>query len=289
MPVKKSRTSSFGVPRREGHDSAPFYRRALYRGLAKENHACEEPVDPPAAILDSIFCHTSEQMAEIPDNCVDLMVTSPPYCSGKDYDPDITLDEYLGLLERVFREVYRVLKHGGRAAVNIANLGRKPYLPLHAHVALLCQEIGFLMRGEIIWDKGTMSGSCAWGSWRSPANPVLRDTHEYILVFSKGTFRHGAAGEREASLGRDEFLTYTQSIWRFPPERAKQVGHPAPFPLELPLRLIRLYTYTGDLVLDPFLGSGTTAVAARKSGRRFVGYETEPEYVRLAQERLHEG
>lgn len=282
-----SRTSPFGVPLREGHDSTPFYRRALYQGLTGQTDS-GDPVEPPAEILDRIFGHTSEQMTEIPDNCVDLMVTSPPYCSGKDYDLDMTLEEYLAFLERVFQEVYRVLKPGGRAAVNIANLGRRPYLPLNAYLALTMQRLGFLMRGEIIWDKGTVSGSCAWGSWCSPANPVLRDAHEYILVFSKGSYRLKGGADHGATLERDDFLTYTRSVWRFPPERARRVGHPAPFPLELPLRLIRLYTFQGGLVLDPFLGSGTTAVAARAAGRRFVGYEVDPGYLKLARERLQQ-
>ena len=123
-------------------------------------------------------------MSELPDYSVHLMVTSPPYNVRKEYDEDLTLEEYLNLLHVVFKETYRVLVTGGRACINIANLGRKPYLPLHALIIQTMLEIGFLMRGEIIWDKAaSASPSTAWGSWQSASNPVLRDVHEYILVF----------------------------------------------------------------------------------------------------------
>jgi site-specific DNA-methyltransferase (adenine-specific) len=145
--------------------------------------------------------------------------------------------------------------------------------------------LGFLMRGEIIWDKAASSGSStAWGSWLSAANPVLRDVHEYILVFSKGSFSRKS--DKPNTIQRDEFLEYTKSIWRFPTVSARKIGHPAPFPEELPYRLIQLYTFEGDVVLDPFVGSGTTCLAAVRSGRTYVGYDTDPAYIELAENRL---
>jgi len=147
-------------------------------------------------------------------------------------------------------------------------------------------SLGFLMRGEIIWDKGaSASPSTAWGSWRSASNPTLRDIHEYILVFSKGSFRRPHGGRR-STIGREEFLQWTKSVWTFPAERAKAVGHPAPFPIALPARLIELYTFAGDVVLDPFCGSGTACIAARDAGRHYVGYDVKEVYVKLARERL---
>jgi site-specific DNA-methyltransferase (adenine-specific) len=144
------------------------------------------------------------------------------------------------------------------------------------------------MRGEVIWDKGSSaSSSTAWGSWRSAANPVLRDVHEYLLVFSKESFSRPSEGRR-STISRDDFLEWTKSVWSFPAVSARKVGHPAPFPEELPRRLIELYTYREDVVLDPFCGSGTTCVAARDLGRHYVGYEVEPKYVRLAEARLAE-
>jgi site-specific DNA-methyltransferase (adenine-specific) len=227
-------------------------------------------------------------MSELPEACVHLMVTSPPYNAGKEYDEDLTLEEYRGLLRRVFAETFRVLADGGRACVNVANLGRKPYLPLHVYVVQDMLDLGFQMRGEIIWDKGSSAASStAWGSWRSAANPVLRDVHEYILVFSKTSFARPADG-RQDSIRRDEFLKWTRSVWQIPAVSARQVGHPAPFPEELPRRLIELYTYQGEVVLDPFMGSGTTCVAALRSGRHYLGYEIDPEYVRLAEKRLRQ-
>jgi site-specific DNA-methyltransferase (adenine-specific) len=225
-------------------------------------------------------------MVDIPDDSVHLMVTSPPYNVTKDYDRDLTLEEYRELLRRVFSETYRVLATGGRACVNVANLGRKPYIPLHAYIISDLLEVGFHMRGEIIWDKaGSAAPSTAWGSWLSASNPVLRDVHEYILVFSKESFSRRSS-ERESTIEKEQFLEWTKSVWKFPSASARQVGHPAPFPEELPMRLIKLYTYRGEVVLDPFAGSGTTCVAALKAGRRYVGYEIEPEYVQLAEERI---
>ena len=253
----------------------------------------ETPPEPesyfenPVPTLDVIYDHSSEEMTELPDHSVHLMVTSPPYNVGKEYDENLTLEEYILFLKRIMREVYRVLVPGGRACVNVANLGRKPYIPMNGLIAKAMIDLGFLMRGEIIWDKAaTASTSTAWGSWQSASNPILRDTHEYILVFSKGTFKRPKIEGRENTISKDEFLEYTRSVWGFASESAKKIGHPAPFPVELPYRLIQLYTYSNEVVLDPFIGSGQTALAALKTGRHYVGYEINDEYVRLANERI---
>lgn len=227
-------------------------------------------------------------MSELPDDSVHLMITSPPYNVSKEYDQDLTLEEYRQLLQDVFAETYRVLVTGGRACINVANLGRKPYIPLHAYIISDMLQTGFYMRGEIIWDKAaSAASSTAWGSWMSASNPVLRDVHEYILVFSKQSFSRKSE-ERESTIEKQQFLEWTKSVWTFPSASARQVGHPAPFPEELPRRLIELYSYRGDVVLDPFAGSGTTCVAALRTGRRYVGYEIEPEYVKLAEQRIRE-
>ena len=239
------------------------------------------------ASVDVIFGHTSESMEELPDCSIHLMVTSPPYNVGKDYDEDLSLEEYLAFLRRVWKEVHRVLVPGGRACVNVANLGRKPYIPLNGLIARELIDLGFLMRGEIIWDKAASSStSTAWGSWQSASNPTLRDTHEYILVFSKGSFRRDKMDGRISTIARDEFLEFTKSVWEIPSESARKVRHPAPFPVELPYRLIQLYTFSNEIVLDPFMGSGQTALAALKAGRHFVGYEISGEYLELANSRI---
>jgi len=286
---KGTSSSSFGSSGRENHDASRFYASRMYSQLPKEGTVdyTENPV--PAEILDTILCKSSEQMDDIPDNCVHLMVTSPPYNAGKDYDEDLTLSEYLAFLRGVWREVFRVLVPGGRACVNVANLGRRPYIPLHGSIASDMIEIGFHMRGEVIWQKGSSAGSStAWGSWMSPSNPTLRDTHEYILVFSKGVFGRPKPLDRKATITRDQFLEYTKSVWTFPAESATRVGHPAPFPTELPSRLIHLYTYDDEVVLDPFMGSGQTAIAAIAANRHFLGYEIDPNYVELAERRVQQ-
>jgi site-specific DNA-methyltransferase (adenine-specific) len=241
--------------------------------------------DAPANVLDQVFVQSSESMDQLPSDCVALMVTSPPYNVGKDYDEDLELDEYLDLLRRVFTETYRVIEPGGRVAVNVANLGRKPYLPLNHLVGALLTEVGFLLRGEIIWRKAKAAGgSTAWGSWQSAKNPTLRDVHEYVLVASKASFRRERVGID--SISKEDFLEATMSVWDILPESARRVGHPAPFPTELPRRLIELYSFDGDLVLDPFLGSGSTAIAAVQTGRHYVGYETDAAYAALAEKRI---
>lgn len=284
-----TQTSSFGSPGRTNHDSTSFYASKLYRDLPQEQKIryVENPV--PAESLDRLFCKSSENMEELPDNSVHLMVTSPPYNVGKDYDEDFTLGEYLDFLKRVWKEVYRVLVPGGRVCINVANLGRKPYIPLHAFIVEDMLSLEFLMRGEIIWNKGSSaSPSTAWGSWLSAANPTLRDVHEYILVFSKGTFSRKNVSGRKSTISKDEFLEFTKSVWTFQAEPAHKVGHPAPFPVELPYRLIQLYTYKGEVVLDPFMGSGQAAIAAKMTKRHYVGYEIEEDYVKLAQRRMRQ-
>jgi len=281
-------TSSFGVSKREGHDSSRFYNSRLYQDKRVRKTPSSEINKVPPDVLDRVYCGDSRDMSQIPDNSVALMVTSPPYNVGKDYDEDLTLDEYCQMLAAVFTETYRVLLPGGRAAVNVANLGRKPYIPLHSYIISIMEDIGYLMRGEIIWSKAASpGGSCAWGSWKSASNPTLRDIHEYILVFSKEEFGRDKKG-KESSISKEEFLEFTQSIWDFPPEFAKNVGHPAPFPVELPYRLIQLYTFIGDVVLDPFCGSGSTCIAALQTQRSYIGYDISEEYVALSNQRIQE-
>ena len=174
----------------------------------------------------------------------------------------------------------------------MANLGRKPYRSLSADVIrILEHDLGLLLRGELIWQKGEgANGSCAWGSFRSASNPVLRDISERVVVASKGRFdRARTVAQRaadglphESTLMTDEFMAMTLDVWTIPPESARRVGHPAPFPVELPDQLIRLYTFKDDLVLDPFMGSGSTLVAAARLGRRYAGYDLDTGYVEIA-------
>ena len=285
--MPKTVMKSFGTSNRKGHDSSSFYKRKMYVVDATNGADHDEQESHcDVEVVNKIYNHTSADMFELADNSVHLSVTSPPYNVGKDYDEDLTEDEYFNLLERVWKEVYRVLVPGGRACINIANIGRKPYIPLNAMISNQMNEIGFLMRGEIIWQKSASAGvSCAWGSWRSASNPVLRDTHEYILVFSKRRFDR-CAKARESTITKEDFLECTKSVWTFPAESAKRVNHPAPYPVELPRRLIELYTFADDIVLDPFIGSGTTAVAAVNSGRQYVGYDTCDGYIEVAEKRL---
>src|SRR6056297_1014555 len=288
-------TSSFGVGKRESHDSTDFYAR-----FAAPEVSDDDTLGEPGE-LDVIHVGDARDMAAVPDASVALVVTSPPYFAGKEYEtalgeghvPGDYLD-YLAMLRDVLAECARALEPGGRIAVNVANLGRRPYRSLAADVSTILQDdLRLLLRGEVIWQKQRgASGSCAWGSYRSPSNPVLRDTTERVIIASKGRFdRIGRGSSRAgepgvATIPGDEFMEATLDVWEIPAESATRVGHPAPFPVALVERCIQLFTYDGDVVLDPFMGSGTTGVAAVRTGRHYVGYDTDAAYVRAARERI---
>jgi DNA modification methylase len=290
-------TRAFGAGKRESHDASAFYER-----FAAPEISDDETVNPCRA-ADSLICGDARDMAAVDDNSVALVVTSPPYFAGKEYEEALgeghipgSYLEYLGMLRDVLAECRRVLEPGGRIAVNVANLGRKPYRSLAGDVTTILQDdLGMLLRGEVIWVKAKgMAGSCAFGSYKLASNPVLRDLTERVVIAGKGRFgraieradRAAAGLPHVSTMTKEEFLADTLDVWEIRPERARRVGHPAPFPVELPLRLIRLYTYLDDVVLDPFLGSGSTAVAAVRTGRHYVGYDTDPDYVELARRRI---
>lgn len=291
MKKKGTETSSFGTNGRISHNSEKFYDSKLYKQLTKAEPVSKITNDFPVEFLNKNILGSAEDMSMIPDNSLHLMITSPPYNVSKEYDDDLSLDEYLEMLTKVFSETYRVLVNGGRACINVANLGRKPYIPLSDYVSKIMIDLGFNMRGEIIWNKAaSASPSTAWGSWMSASNPTLRDIHEYILVFSKGDYKRDRKKEekeyRDNTISRDEFMEWTKSIWTFNAESARRIGHPAPFPVDLPYRLIQLLSFTNDIILDPFIGSGTTGIAALKSSRKFVGFDTSQDYIDLADKRI---
>jgi DNA modification methylase len=291
-------TATFGSSRRESHDASGFYRRFVTPDVSGD----ETVVRPKR--LDVFYRHDARDMGNVAPSSIALVVTSPPYFAGKEYEESLGRNgvpgsyfEYLALLKDVFSECKRVLEPGGRIAVNVANLGRRPYRSLAGDVVEILQGLGLLLRGEVVWWKGRAAGgSCAWGTFQRPSNPVLRDITERIVIASKGRFDRALKPERRleldlpstSTISRDEFLEATTDLWEIPPESATRVGHPAPFPVELPRRLIDLFTYEGDVVLDPFMGSGTTAVAAVRGGRHFVGFETDASYVTRAKERVRE-
>ena len=292
-------TSAFGVGRREAHDASSFYARFTPPRVSDDS-----TVVPPAA-TDAIWVGDARHMdrwGSVADNSVALVVTSPPYFAGKEYESALGVggvpadyEAYLGMLFDVFAQCFDKLEPGGRIAVNVANLGRKPYRSLARDVIDLLDQLGYLLRGEIVWQKShAAGGSCAWGTYQRPGNPVLRDVSERIVVASKGRFDRALTPDERSSLGlphegtitMDEFVDATIDIWDIPTESATRVGHPAPFPVELPRRLIELFTYRGDLVLDPFMGSGTTAVAAVRTERHYAGFDTDETYVALAEQRV---
>ena len=304
-PRRSTSTLAFGSGKREGHDASAFYERFAAPEISDDETVNTNP-DLTAA---TYFVGSSVDMHQLADNSVALVVTSPPYFVGKEYElavaesagsDDATVPgdyvEFLTLLRDVFAECVRVLEPGGRIAINVANLGRKPYRSLSADViGILQDDLGLLLRGEVIWSKSkASSGSCAWGSFAKASNPVIRDNTERVIIASKGRFSRALSTKQriaadlphQSTLSNDEFLDVTKDVWELEPASAKRIGHPAPFPIDLPRRLIELYTYTGDTVVDPFCGAGSTLIAAERTGRIGVGYDTDEAYVNLALDRL---
>ena len=293
-------TSRFGTSKRESHDASDFYERFPAPKLLDDTTVADA-----GAVKDSVIHGDSRDLSMIPDNSIALVVTSPPYFAGKEYEAVMgeghvpaSYVEYLEMLRDVFAECWRVLEPGGRVAVNVANLGRKPYRSLAGDVVdILQNDLGYLLRGEIVWIKGAgLNSSCAWGSYASASNPVLRDVTERIIIGSKGRFGRAISKPKRKAMGLphedtitgEEFRELTLDTWRFPPESAKRVGHPAPFPVELPRRCLELFTFKHDTVLDPFGGVGTVGVAAVQTERHYVCVDADAAYVEKARARIAE-
>ena len=299
----RTATSNFGAGRRQSHDASAFYAR-FTPPVISDDETVVAPDERPErnALLHGDAAALLADDTLVRDNSVALVVTSPPYFVGKSYEEAMgqghvpaEYSEHLENLHRVFEACARKLEPGGRIAVNVANLGRRPYRSQAADIIRIFEDLGLLVRGEVIWQKGKGSnGSTAWGSFQRASNPVLRDITERVIIASKGRFdraittreRKSRGLPADGSIQRDAFMRYTTDVWEIPAESATRVGHPAPFPVALPGRLIELYTYYGDLVLDPYMGSGTTAVAALRTEREYIGCDTDTDYIAAAEERI---
>lgn len=255
-----------------------------------------------------IICGDSRAvLAKLPAESVHLAITSPPYNVGLEYDghnDSKPYEEYLEWLVPVWRQLLRVLVPGGRFALNICPTSIKDFKPVHYDMARQLRELGFIMRTEIIWYKQTIRRRTAWGSFRSPSNPHILPSWEYVLVFSKGSWK--LSGDKAAAdITGEEFIKFSDGFWEIHPETKgrqpflkslygkksavkgqKSEGHPAPFPEELIYRLIKFYSYRGNVVLDPFGGTGTVATVAAKTGRHYIHIDRSEKYCAITKQRL---
>ena len=257
---------------------------------AQDHNFSKKNNEVPKEFINKIIVGDSEEvLKKLPDNCVDLIFTSPPYNFGLDYEnhkDGINWSEYFNKLFRIFKECIRVLKYGGRIIVNVQPLF-SDYIPIHHIISNFFMKNKLIWKGEIIWEKHNYNCKyTAWGSWKSPSNPYLKYTWEFLEIFSKGTLKHYGRKEN-ADITADEFKKWVYAKWNVAPEyNMKKYGHPAMFPEELAERVIKLFSFRDDVVLDPFNGVGTTCVVAKKLGRRYIGIDISEEYCKKAEERL---
>jgi DNA modification methylase len=246
----------------------------------------------PDEFLNKIIVGDSEQiLKKFPDNCIDLIFTSPPYNFGLDYEnhkDGINWNEYFNKLFAIFQECIRVLKYGGRIIIDIQPLF-SDYVPIHHIISDFFMKNKLIWKGEILWDKHHYSCKyTAWGSWKSPSNPYLKYTWEFLEIFSKGDLKH-QGNWRNADITADEFKKWVYAKWDIKPEyNMKKYGHPAMFPEALAERVLKLFSYKGDVILDPFNGVGTTTVVAKKLSRNYIGIDISEEYCKKAEDRLKE-
>jgi len=258
---------------------------------ARNGFITAEPVEIHPFVNRIICGDAQDVLTRIPDRSIDLIITSPPYNFGHTYAQDPNDDthewnEYFEKLLLVWTECERVLKPGGRIAVNVQPLF-SDYVPTHHIISRQLARLGLLWKAEFLWEKNNYNAKyTAWGSWKSPSMPYIKYTWEFIEVFDKET--HKKTGKREdIDITGDEFKEWVFGKWTFPPEtRMKDYQHPAMFPEELPRRLMKLFSYKNDIILDPFNGAGTTSLVARKQGRRFIGIDVSEQYCEMALKRV---
>ncbi len=270
--------------RKEKEKIRGIYYYAQNHNFSKRNNQV------PEEFINKIIVGDSEEiLKKLPDNCIDLVFTSPPYNFGLEYEnhkDGINWNEYFDKLFAIFKECIRVTKYGGRIIVNVQPLF-SDYIPIHHIISNFFMQNKLIWKGEIIWDKHNYNCKyTAWGSWKSPSNPYLKYTWEFLEIFCKGDLKH-PGDLKSADITEEEFKKWVYAKWDIPPERdMKKYGHPAMFPEELAERVLKLFTFKGDIVLDPFNGVGTTTVVAKKLGRNYIGIDISEEYCKKAEERL---
>lgn len=226
----------------------------------------------------------------IKDESVDLIVTSPPYgvdIEYQDYDDNLPYDQYLEFTRQWLSKIHGLAKPDGRLCLNIPlDKNKGGQQSVCADITVIAKEVGWKYHSTIIWNEQNISRRTAWGSWMSASAPYVIAPVEAILIMYKNTWEKTRKGKSDIT--RDEFIQWTNGVWNFGGESKRKIGHPAPFPVELPKRCIKLFTFQGDVVLDPFLGSGTTLIACRETDRMGIGVEINTDYCRLAAKRLNE-
>jgi site-specific DNA-methyltransferase (adenine-specific) len=235
-----------------------------------------------------LYCADVLQAAIAPES-VDLIVTSPPYNVEVVYGvhrDDLSYAEYLEFCEAWLKRCYEWLKKDGRMCLNIPlDKNKGGQQSVGADLTTLAKRLGFQYHSTIVWNEGNISRRTAWGSWVSASAPYVIAPVELIVVLYKREWKK-TSGSRISDITPQEFMEWTNGLWTFNGESRKRIGHPAPFPLELPKRCIKLFSYVGDTVLDPFAGSGTTLLAAIMHNRHAIGVEIEPAYCELAKQRI---